>query len=81
VVAKALSSHRGRVDFNDFTRDFPEETASFFGTTGWTILNAAGDRQFGNFDFWALREGENSRQWTRVARYNTATKEVVRNEP
>ena len=81
VVAKALSSHRGRVDFDDFTRDFPEETASFFGTTGWTILNAAGDRQFGNFDFWALREGENSRQWTRVARYNTATKEVVRNEP
>ena len=60
---------------------FPEEAASFFGTTGWAVLNAAGDRQFGDFDFWAIRPGESSRQWTRVARYNTATKELVRDEP
>jgi len=81
VVAKALVSHRGRVSFDDFTQDFPEEAASFFGTTGWTILNAAGDRQFGNFDFWAIREVGNSPQWTPVARYNTATKEIVQVEP
>ena len=81
VAAKALIGHRGRVSFDAFTQDFSEEAASFFGTTGWTVLNAAGDRQFGNFDFWAIRTGESSRQWTRVARYNTATKELVRDEP
>ena len=81
VAAKALISHRGRVSFDEFTQDFPEEAASFFGTTGWTVLNAAGDRQFGNFDFWAIRTVDSSRQWTRVARYNTATKEIVRDEP
>ncbi|MBI3797508.1 MAG: hypothetical protein HY268_11165 [Deltaproteobacteria bacterium] len=81
VVARALISHRGRVSFDDFTQDFPEEAASFFGTTGWTILNAAGDRQFGNFDFWVIREVGNSPQWTPVARYNTATKEIVQVEP
>jgi ABC-type branched-subunit amino acid transport system substrate-binding protein len=81
VVAKALISHRGRVSFDDFTQDFPEEAGSFFGTTGWTILDAAGDRQFGNFDFWAIREVGTSLQWTSVARYNSGTKEIVRAEP
>jgi hypothetical protein len=51
-----------------------------FGTTGWTVLNEAGDRQFGNFDFWALREVDGVRQWQRVGHYNTASGELGREE-
>jgi hypothetical protein len=35
------------------------------GTTGWTVLNARGDRQFADFDFWAIRPS-GSRRMTRV---------------
>jgi branched-chain amino acid transport system substrate-binding protein len=46
---------------------------SHFGVTGWTALNAAGDRATANFDFWALRRPGGVAQWVRVARYDTGT--------
>ncbi len=80
VIAKTLASHRGKVSVATFTRAFPQEAASFFGTTGWTMLNAAGDRQFGNFDFWAIREEGGVLQWKPVAHYNTASGDLRREE-
>jgi branched-chain amino acid transport system substrate-binding protein len=42
----------------------------YFGATGWTKLNAAGDRHAGSYDFWALREQEDgSFAWEVVARF------------
>lgn len=73
VIAKTLASHRGKVRVEVFKQSFPKEASFFFGTTGWTVLNAAGDRQFGNFDFWAIREEGGTRQWKPVAHYNTAS--------
>lgn len=45
----------------------------FFGATGWGTLNAAGDRRFGNFDFWAIRGPAGKGVWTRVMRYEKHT--------
>lgn len=42
---------------------------SYFGATGWTALNDAGDRKSGSYDFWAIREDKGTSQWKRVGRY------------
>ena len=52
--------------------------SSYFGATGWTILNKAGDRKFGDFDFWAIRNSGGTDQWVRVASYSTGTKVLTR---
>ncbi|MFN3648279.1 MAG: ABC transporter substrate-binding protein [Armatimonadota bacterium] len=50
------------------------DTASrFFGATGWTVLNEAGDRAIGNYDFWALQESGGGYEWVRSARYSGGT--------
>ncbi|MFN3651383.1 MAG: ABC transporter substrate-binding protein [Armatimonadota bacterium] len=41
----------------------------YFGASGWTRLNEAGDRESGSYDFWAIRPTEGGYQWERVARY------------
>ena len=43
----------------------------YYGATGWTVLNAAGDRQYADFDFWAVRPSGSTHAWTRVAGYET----------
>lgn len=47
----------------------PTLANTFFGASGWTALNEAGDRRTGNFDFWAVREGANGPEWTQVAQF------------
>jgi branched-chain amino acid transport system substrate-binding protein len=49
-----------------------------YGATGWTALNDAGDRKYGNYDFWAIRMSADVPRWTRVARYETRTRQLVR---
>ena len=41
----------------------------YTGLTGPTELNDAGDRSLGNYDFWAVCEGETGYDWVRVATY------------
>jgi branched-chain amino acid transport system substrate-binding protein len=49
------------------------ETADlYFGATGWTTLNEAGDRAFGDYDFWAIETVNGSYEWVRVARYEVS---------
>jgi hypothetical protein len=38
--------------------------------TGSTALDAAGDRETGDFDFWAVRLRNGSYKWVRVGTYN-----------
>jgi branched-chain amino acid transport system substrate-binding protein len=35
-----------------------------FGTTGWTLLNANGDRAIGSFEFFGIVNGSGGSQWT-----------------
>ena len=38
----------------------------YYGASGWTILNEAGDREFGNYDFWLLRKKQETFYWDRA---------------
>ncbi len=50
----------------------------FYGASGWTKLNAAGDRQYGNFDFFALSQVGTAYGWGLAAQFNTQTSLLVR---
>ncbi len=57
-------------DIHDFKELFVRYANSYAGITGNTTLNKAGDRDGGNYDFWAVRDitvdGEKSYAWQRV---------------
>jgi branched-chain amino acid transport system substrate-binding protein len=42
----------------------------YFGATGWTALNDAGDRRTGNYDFYGLQVSGETFEWVRVAQYS-----------
>lgn len=44
---------------------------SYFGATGWTRLNAAGDRAGGDYDFGAVSQAEDMPVWERIATYRS----------
>jgi branched-chain amino acid transport system substrate-binding protein len=48
---------------------FIETCESYVGTTGPVVLNEAGDRRFGNYDFWAIRSSGDAFEWYKSARY------------
>ena len=52
--------------------------SSYYGATGWTALNAAGDRRNGDFDYFALTLVNGAYQWKRVAQYDTQTGTLTR---
>jgi branched-chain amino acid transport system substrate-binding protein len=50
----------------------------FYGASGWTKLNPAGDRQFGDFDFFALQQSGANFSWYVAGQYNTQTGVLTR---
>jgi branched-chain amino acid transport system substrate-binding protein len=38
-------------------------TDTYFGISGWTILNENGDREYWNYDIWTVTEADGSNQW------------------
>ena len=61
----------GRTNDSATLKKALQQTAgSYFGATGWTALNEAGDRKFGDYDFWAVREDNGAFLWERVASYH-----------
>ncbi len=47
------------------------EAEQYYGATGWTVLNEAGDRKFGEYDFCVVVEDNGTFQWKRIARYES----------
>jgi branched-chain amino acid transport system substrate-binding protein len=45
----------------------------YYGASGWTKLNPAGDRQFGDFDFFSLSQSGTTFSWGLAAQFNTQT--------
>jgi len=43
----------------------------YFGATGWTSLNEAGDRRSGDYDFWAIREVNGALAWKKVLTFQS----------
>jgi branched-chain amino acid transport system substrate-binding protein len=48
---------------------FERNVNRYFGATGATALDAAGDRKIGNFDFWTMQEVGGTLQWVRTSQY------------
>ena len=42
-------------------------TGFYYGSEDWSTLNKAGDRKYGNYDFWVVVEAESAFMWKRVA--------------
>jgi branched-chain amino acid transport system substrate-binding protein len=71
VAAQAYLASPSGVTTDELAARFATTAGSYYGATGWTVLNAAGDRQYANFDFWAVRPSGASHAWTRTADYDT----------
>lgn len=78
VVARGYVASGATLDIEQLKHAFTTAASTQFGATGWTVLNAAGDRKYGDFDFWAVRMVSGVPAWTRIAQYETRTKRVVR---
>ena len=50
----------------------------YYGASGWTKLNPAGDRKFGDFDFFSLSQSGSTFTWGLAAQYSTQTGILVR---
>lgn len=78
AVARGYIASGATEDREKLKRAFTTAAASGYGATGWTVLNDAGDRRYGDFDFWTVRMEEGKPHWTRVARYESRTKRLTR---
>ncbi len=78
VVARGYVASGATLDIERLKQAVTTAAASGYGATGWTVLNAAGDRRFGDFDFWAIRSDAGTLRWTRVARYESRTERLTR---
>lgn len=71
VAALAYLASPDDVAVDSLATRFVQAAGAYHGTTGWTALNAAGDRAYADFDFWAIRPSGSTHAWTRVAGYET----------
>jgi branched-chain amino acid transport system substrate-binding protein len=69
VAAIAAALAGGVTNVEAYKEALVATAAGYVGVTGSTLLNAAGDRDFGDFDFYAVRDIGGSYAWVRVARY------------
>lgn len=70
VVSLALVHAKPGTNFGEFKAAFVDEAGHYHGVTGSTALDAAGDRDSGDFDFWAVRQRNGSYVWVRTGTYN-----------
>ncbi|HET6230662.1 MAG TPA: ABC transporter substrate-binding protein [Longimicrobiaceae bacterium] len=71
VAAMAYLASPAHPSAADLKTRFVATAGSYYGVTGWTALNAAGDRKYADFDFWGIRASGSTHAWTRVASYDT----------
>jgi branched-chain amino acid transport system substrate-binding protein len=71
VTAQAYLAAGGRGHPAALEAAFVTAANGFYGASGWTALNAAGDRRFGDFDFFALSQSGTTFSWTLRAQYDT----------
>ena len=78
IAAEAYLASDGSPGIDGLKARFTTAAASHFGTTGWTALNAAGDRANADFDFWSMRRVDGTAKWVRTARYDSGTGMITR---
>lgn len=70
VVQLALQRPKAQKNFDRFKAEFVDEAGHYNGVTGSTALDAAGDRENGDFDFWAVRLQGATATWVRTGTYD-----------
>ena len=71
VTAQAYLAVGGRGHAAALKTAFVTAANTLYGASGWTALNAAGDRKFGDFDFFDLSQSGEGYAWTLRAQYDT----------
>lgn len=78
VVARGYIASGATRDIEKLKHAFTTAAATGYGATGWMVLNEAGDRKHGDYDFWAIRAVDGKPAWIRIARYESRTRRLVR---
>jgi branched-chain amino acid transport system substrate-binding protein len=78
VTAHAYLAAGGRGHATALKSAFVTSANNFYGASGWTALNAAGDRRFGDFDFFSLSPSGTASSWTLRAQYDTQRRLLTR---
>jgi branched-chain amino acid transport system substrate-binding protein len=69
LTYRALQQSQAGKNFAALKAAFVATANSYTGVTGSTTLNAAGDRVFSDFDFWAIRSVNGLLSWMIIGRY------------
>jgi len=72
VAALAENATAGTNDINYLKKTFLQIANSYNGITGDTSLNKAGDRKYGDYDFWTIKRNNSNNNpfvWTQVGRF------------
>ena len=78
VAARGYTASGATQDIERLKQAFTTAAATHYGATGWAVLNEAGDRRYGDFDFWAIQMEDGVPRWTRVAVYEGRTGRLTR---
>jgi branched-chain amino acid transport system substrate-binding protein len=53
---------------------------NFFGATGWCMLNTAGDRKYGSFDYWIIKRNMDGKfGWSKLEVFDGVTGKILGN--
>jgi branched-chain amino acid transport system substrate-binding protein len=69
IVARAAQRSGGARQIGRFKRAFANVAHGYEGVTGRIVLNAAGDRAYGSFDFWSVCPSGSGFAWRRTSSY------------
>lgn len=62
LIAKAILE-AGTTDTEVVRKILPKVAASYFGVSGWTALNEAGDRALADYNIWGIVTRQEAEQW------------------
>ncbi len=65
LVASAYQHARQDTSLETLKREFVRLAGMYYGATGATILNEAGDRTLGDYDYWGVQKEGTVYSWTR----------------
>jgi branched-chain amino acid transport system substrate-binding protein len=78
ITAQAYLATGGRGQTQALKAALVTAANAFYGASGWTTLNPAGDRKYGDFDFFSLTQSGANFSWVLSAQYNTQTGVLTR---
>lgn len=80
LAAKTYLQTPYNVSTETLKQSFRSQAAQYFGATGRTNLNTAGDRDMATYDFWGLTINGNAAFWENKAVYDNITKTLTRKD-